>query len=73
MTIDQMRNEIEKCYPGDSWKRKVALMDENQVIAVYHKFLHDGKFDPEPIYTGPKMHQMDFDEYLQEVVDGSKI
>ena len=69
MTIDQMRNEIEKPYPNDSWRRKVALMDDNQVIAVYHKFLAEGKFDPEPIYTGPKIHQMDFDEYLREVAE----
>lgn len=69
MGIDQMRNEIEKVYPYDGWKRKVALMDENQVIAVYHKFLHDGKFDPEPVYKGPKAHQITFDEYLREVAE----
>ena len=68
--IDIKRNAIEKCYPGDGWKRKVAMMDDNQVLAVWYKFYRDGKFDPEPIYTGPKMHQMDFDEYLQEIIDG---
>jgi hypothetical protein len=67
MVIDQMRNEIEKVYPGDSWKRKVALMDENQVIAVYYKFLHDGKFEPEPLPRKPRAHQMTFDEYIREV------
>ena len=66
MSIDQMRNELSKFY-GDSWKRKVALMDDNQVIAVYHKFLHDGKFKAEPVCKKPKAHQMSFDEYLAEV------
>ena len=64
--IDAMRNEIEKVYPGDRWKRKVAFMDDNQVIAVYYKFLNDGKFAAKPVCKNPKAHQMTFDEYLAE-------
>ena len=65
--IDSMRNEIEKVYPGDSWKRKVALMDDNQVIAVYYKFLNSGKFAAKPVCKKPEPHQITFDEWLVEV------
>ena len=45
MTVNQMREYILKVYPGPSWKRKVAAMYDDQVIAVYYKFLESGKFD----------------------------
>jgi hypothetical protein len=53
-----MRDAITTVYSGPKWKRKVANMDDNQVIAVYHKFLREGKFDEdyddEPTYRKEK-------------------
>lgn len=69
MGIDQMRNEIEKVYPYDSWKRKVAFMGENQVVAVYYKFLGEGRFDAKPLPKKPKVHQMSLEEYILEVAE----
>lgn len=45
MTVAQMRAKISKVYPGDIWKNKVYRMHEDQVIAIYFKFLETGKFD----------------------------
>lgn len=44
MTVDQMRYDISKIYPGVKWKRKVDKMSDNQVIAVYYNFERSGKF-----------------------------
>ena len=35
MRVEEMRRAIEREYPGDRWKRRVAAMRWNQVIAVY--------------------------------------
>ena len=45
MTIDQMRTDISKVYESEKWRRKVALMHDSQVFAIYHRFLADGEFD----------------------------
>jgi hypothetical protein len=42
MSVEQMRISVEKAYPGEKWKKKVARMSDAQVIAIYYKFL-DGK------------------------------
>ena len=44
MNVDQMRKELIKVYPGDAWRRKVNLMYDDQVIAIFYKFERDGKF-----------------------------
>lgn len=44
MSTDQMRSEISKVYPGKKWSDKVKKMSDNQVIAIYRKFLQEGKF-----------------------------
>ena len=44
MNVDQMRKEIAKVYPGEAWQRKVDLMLDDQVIAIFYKFERDGKF-----------------------------
>ena len=36
MTVELMRLELLKAYPGDKWAKKVKRMAANQVIAVYH-------------------------------------
>lgn len=43
MSIQQMRKAIEDVYQGESWKHKVSRMSDNQIIAIYHKFLTSKK------------------------------
>lgn len=45
MTVEEMRYAISKVYPGDTWRNRVAKMSDNQVVALYYKFLEGGKFD----------------------------
>ena len=45
MTVSQMRSAISNVYSGKGWKEKVSNMPECQVIAVYYKFLNEGKFN----------------------------
>lgn len=49
MTTNEKRAAIARVYSSESWQEKVAKMSDNQVIAIYQKFLADGKFDKEPI------------------------
>ena len=51
MPIEMMRAEISKVYPNQAWKRKVACMYDNQVIAVYYDFLKRGMFKQKPKNT----------------------
>lgn len=46
MTIDQMRMAVEDAYSSDSWHKKVKNMSDNQVTAIYYKFLANGKINP---------------------------
>lgn len=39
MTVQQMRDAILKVYDTESWKKKVANMYDDQVIAIYHNFV----------------------------------
>lgn len=43
MSVEQMRESILKAYSTDSWKAKVKKMEESQVIAIYYKFLREGR------------------------------
>lgn len=43
MTVEQMRNNISKAYKSDSWQAKVRKMTDANVIAVYYKFLREGR------------------------------
>ena len=38
MTVEQMKAAIVRAYDTETWKKKVAKMSANQVIAVYNKF-----------------------------------
>lgn len=40
-----MRQRVADAYDGLSWKEKVERMPDYQVVAIYYKFLKDGKFD----------------------------
>ena len=37
MSIEQMKQEIIKLYPGIGWRTRVLNMSETQVIAIYNK------------------------------------
>lgn len=36
ISVDYMRSEISKMYPGPSWRKKVQNMPDNQVMAIYY-------------------------------------
>ena len=38
-----MRQYVRDAYPGDTWKRKVDKMSDNQVHTVYARFLAQKK------------------------------
>ena len=48
MTVSQMREKITKVYPGETWKRKVINMRDDQVVAIYFHFLETNKFNQKP-------------------------
>ena len=45
MSVEQMKAAILKVYPGKSWKRKVEKMKAGQILAIYTKFLSEGRFE----------------------------
>lgn len=45
MTVENMRTEISHVYKTRSWNKKVDEMYDDQVIAIYHKFLAEGKLN----------------------------
>lgn len=64
MNIAMMRSEIIKSYPGESWKKKVKNMPENQVIAIYNnlkKTDHLGKPKIKEHDEQPHFTQLTFD------------
>ena len=63
MTTNEKRAAITRVYSSESWQRKVKNMSDAQVVAIYRKFLADGKFD-RPII--PKEHYKA--KYLGEFV-----
>lgn len=60
MTVQQMRRDIAKVYDGASWKRRVENMPDDQVIAIYYKFLHSGKFYQPACNVGKQLTIADF-------------
>ena len=46
LTVNQMRAEITKVYStSPTWSHRVDRMYDDQVIAIYYKFLKDGRFN----------------------------
>lgn len=44
MSIEQMRCAVSDAYKhSDNWKKKVKDMSDDQIIAIYHRFLNSGK------------------------------
>lgn len=49
MTIEQMRKHLANDTEyGAAWSQRVYKMHDNQVIAVYNKFLAEGRFNKKP-------------------------
>lgn len=68
MTVDRMRSEIAKVYPGTKWESKVESMSDKQVIAIYHSFLNTGMFKKNRTTREPKAAeygQISIDDYLK--------
>lgn len=49
MTTEQMRTAIGEVYSSDSWNAKVKKMPDDQVVAIYYKFLANGKFEKKSV------------------------
>lgn len=45
MKVNNMRELVADVYKGDGWKKKVDKMSDEQVVAIYYKFLNQGKFE----------------------------
>ena len=52
-----MRSAISEVYEGPRWKRRVAFMPDNQVIAVYKNMVNYGRFKKKKVQK-PKFHQI---------------
>lgn len=42
MTIEKMRSKVAEVYRTDNWKRKVYLMPDDQVTAIYYTMKRRG-------------------------------
>ena len=51
MSVDQMRSAVIKVYTSEKWRQRVKEMPENQIIALYYKFLNAGKIQGEKRYS----------------------
>lgn len=68
MTVEQMREAITNAYPGLGWKDHVARMEDNQVIAIYHKCDERGMFEKYP--NRRRVKQLSIDDILgKDAVD----
>lgn len=64
MSKSRERNAIYGVYNTVSWKRKVREMPDNQVHAIYCRFLADGKFDKPPVKKDEQYKQMTIFDYI---------
>ena len=60
MTTNQMRIQISDVYNTPTWRNKVDHMSDNQVIAIFHRFLKEDKFvtNKTAKIPGEHTHQM---------------
>lgn len=59
------RNMIASVYDSVSWKRKVRDMGDGQVLAIYYKFLAEGKFDKKPEKKKEEFRQMTIWDFME--------
>lgn len=62
MTIQQMKDAILTVYDTASWRKKVANMYDDQVVAIYHNFRERGVLDKTLRKERPKMFEHQVDE-----------
>lgn len=43
LSISQMRDKVAEAYSGDSWKKKVRFMPDDQIIAIFYRLKKNGK------------------------------
>lgn len=43
ISIDEMREEVIRAYPGDIWREKTNAMSDSQVIAIYNSIVRTGR------------------------------
>lgn len=76
MSTEQMRAAIAEVYSGPRWKRKVANMFDDQVVAVYYKFQREGRFNPNfkpPEKTRrPKLTEIKGDRDFDKAVEDAR-
>ena len=41
--IEEKRGKVLNAYSGESWKKKVNAMNDNQILAVYKRFTRCGR------------------------------
>lgn len=73
MTIPEMKGVLQSVYLGPEWKRKVAIMDDGQVVAVFNSFQARGLIGKTVSYEKPKgVERMEeikddgFDKYISD-------
>lgn len=66
MEVDEMRTKIMSVYPFFTWQDRVRHMKNDQVIAIYYKFLKDGKFDKKK-KKGKKPKQLYYQYTLYDI------
>ena len=63
MTVEQMREAITNAYTGLGWKDRVARMEDDQVIAIYHSCEERGVFKR---LGGRRVKQLSVDDILKD-------
>ena len=72
MEVWQMREKIADVYKGQSWLSKVMNMNDDQVIAIYYRFLEQGVFDGKceikKLEDSPQIvQQLSIDDFIEGV------
>ena len=59
-----MRKEISQVYQGTGWSSKVKVMNDSQVIAIYHSFLQNNRFQKKQKSYVKEHKQLTFDDFI---------
>lgn len=68
LSIDSMRQIVSDQYDNFTWRRRVELMPDRQIAAIYFSWLGSGKLNKKNCKAreNRKFHQMDIFEFLPE-------
>lgn len=61
--MNEMRRFVGEQYKTDSWKQKVEWMPENQIMALYYKFMAEPKKKETKAGVAEKAHQLSFADF----------